>query len=67
MDSLYKREALKTADSLLHMDVLNAYLVFGPDFTKTGVVEYHTKTPGDLKEVDRFERILQTIIIKNAF
>ncbi len=64
MDSLYKREALKTADSLLHMDVLNAYLVFGPDFAKTGVVEYHTKTPGDLKEIDRFEKILQTIIIK---
>ncbi len=64
LDSLYKREAQRMADSLLHSDVLNAYLVFQPDFAKTGVVEYHTKNPGDLREIERFEKILQTIIIK---
>ncbi len=64
LDSVYKREAQKMADSLLYTDVLNAYLVFQPDFAKTGVVEFHTKNPGDLREVDRFEKILQTIIIK---
>ncbi|NOX90670.1 MAG: ABC transporter permease [Calditrichaeota bacterium] len=64
LDSLYKREAQRMADSLLYTDVLNAYLIFLPDFAKTGIVEYHTKTPGDLREVERFEKILQTIIIK---
>ncbi len=64
LDSVYKKEAQHMADSLLYTDVLNAYLVFKPDFAKTGIVEYHTKNPGDLREIDRFEKILQTIIIK---
>lgn len=64
LDSLYKREAQRMADSLLYTDVLNAYLVFQPDFAKTGIAEYHTKNPGDFREIDRFEKILQNIIIK---
>lgn len=62
MDSLYKFEAQKMADSLLITDVLNAYLLFPHDFTKTGQVEYHSKNPGDLRETERFEKVLQNII-----
>lgn len=62
LDSLYKNEAKNMADSLLITDVLNAYLVFPYDFTETGVMQYHSKNPGDFRETDRFERILQTII-----
>ncbi len=62
LDSLYKREAHKMADSLLISDVLNAYLLFPDDFTRRGHLEYHSKNPGDLRETERFEKILQTII-----
>jgi len=64
LDSLYKREAQKMADSLLISDVLNAYLLFPADFTRLGRLEYHSKNPGDLRETERFEKILQTIIIE---
>ncbi|HHJ51755.1 MAG TPA: ABC transporter permease [Caldithrix abyssi] len=64
LDSVYKFEALKIADSLLITNVLNAYLLFPHDFARTGVVEYHSKNPGDLRETERFERILQTIIVE---
>jgi len=64
LDSLYKFEAQKMADSLLITNVLNAYLLFPNEFTKSGEVEYHSKNPGDLRETERFEKILQTIIIE---
>ncbi len=64
LDSVYKFEALKMADSLLITDVLNAYLVFPNDFTRSGVVQYHSKNPGDLRETERFEKVLQSIIIE---
>ena len=62
MDSLYKFEAKKMADSLLITNVLNAYLLFPHEFTKNGQVEYHSKNPGDLRETERFEKVLQSII-----
>ncbi len=64
LDSVYKFEALKMADSLLITNVLNAYLLFPHEFTKNGIVEYHSKNPGDLRETERFEKILQNIIIE---
>ncbi len=64
LDSLYKNEAVQMADSLLLTDVLNAYLVFPHDFTRTGTVQYHSKTPGDFRETERMEKVLQTIIIE---
>ncbi len=64
LDSMYKFEAQKTADSLLASDVLNTYLLFPDDFTSRGILEYHSKNPGDLRETERFEKILQSIIIE---
>lgn len=64
LDSLYERQARVMADSMLMHDVLDAYLVFPGAFTKTGVMEYHSKNPGNLLDTERLERILQTIIIK---
>jgi len=64
LDSLYKFEAKKMADSLLITQVLNSYLVFTPDFKKTGKMQHHSNNPVDLLETERFERILQNIIIK---
>jgi len=64
IDSLYKTEAKKMADSLLFTEVLNAYLFFPSDFMKSGVVEYHSKNMGDFRETERFEKILQTIVTK---
>ncbi len=60
LDSLYKREAIKMADSLLTKGVINSYLTFSDDLE----IEYHTKNPGDFLEWERFENILQTIAIK---
>ncbi len=65
LDSLYKREAIKMADTLLISNNISAYLVFGPDFTKTGNVQYHSKNPGDFLEIGWFERILQGIITRH--
>ncbi|MEJ2543132.1 MAG: ABC transporter permease [Calditrichaceae bacterium] len=62
MDSVYKQEAFKMADSLLITDVLNAYLFFPDDFLKTGEMQYHSKNPGDFLETDRFSKLVQTII-----
>ncbi len=64
MDSLYKHEAKKMADSLLVTDVLDAYLIFPHDFTKTGNMQYHSKNPGDFRETERLEKIMQSIIVK---
>lgn len=64
LDSVYKFEAQKMADSLLFSNVLNTYLLFPVDFTKRGLLEYHSKNPGDLRETERFQKILQSIIIK---
>jgi len=64
LDSLYKFEAQKMADSLLFSDVLNTYLLFPDDFTRRGILEYHSKNPGDLRETERFEKILQSIIVE---
>ena len=64
LDSLYKFEAQKMADSLLYSNVLNTYLLFPVDFTKRGRLEYHSKNPGDLRETERFQKILQSIIIE---
>lgn len=64
LDSLYRNEAKSMADSLLITEVLNSYLVFTRDFTKTGNMEYHSKNPGDFRETERLDKILQTIIIK---
>ena len=64
LDSLYKFEAQKMADSLLYSNVLNTYLLFPQDFTKRGLLEYHSKNPGDLRETERFQKILQSIIIE---
>jgi ABC-2 type transport system permease protein len=61
LDSIYKQEAFKMADSLLITDVLNAYLFFPDDFIKTGEMQYHSKNPGDFLETDRFSKIVQTI------
>ncbi len=60
LDSLYKFEAKKIADSLLTKGVINSYLTFTDDLE----IEYHTKNPGDFLEWERFENILQTIAIK---
>lgn len=65
LDSLYKKEAVKMADTLLVSNNISAYLVFGPDFTKTGNVQYHSKNPGDFLEIEWFERILQGIITRH--
>jgi ABC-2 type transport system permease protein len=64
IDSLYKTEAKKMADSLLFTEVLSAYLVFPSGIMKSGVVEYHSKNMGDFRETERFEKILQTIVTK---
>jgi|GEM_PF-1427466 len=61
LDSLYKHEAKRMADSLLINNVLDAYLVFPPNFLKDGRIQYHSKNPGDFRETDRFEKILQRI------
>ncbi len=60
LDSLYKHEAKKMADSLLAKDVINSYLTFSNDLA----IEYHTKNSGDFLEWERFENVLQTIAIK---
>jgi len=62
LDSIYKQEAFKMADSLLITDVLNAYIFFPDDFIQTGQMQYHSKNPGDFLETDRFSKIIQTII-----
>ncbi|MBD3225084.1 MAG: hypothetical protein GF313_10175, partial [Caldithrix sp.] len=64
LDSLYKDEAVEMADSLLMTKVLNAYLIFPSDFTQSGTIHYHSRTPGDLKETERLSKVLQTIVIK---
>ena len=65
LDSVYKREAVKMADTLLISDNLDAYLVFNLDFARTGNVQYHSKNPGDFLEIERFERVLQGIITRH--
>ena len=62
LDSIYKQEAFKMADSLLITDVLNAYLFFPKNFKTNGQMQYHTKDPGGFLETDRLSKILQTII-----
>lgn len=64
VDSLYEREARVMADSLLISNVLNAYLVFSGNFTKTGNMEHHSQNPGDFLDTERLDKILQNIIIK---
>jgi len=64
LDSVYERQARIMADSMLMHDVLNSYLVFPGKFTTTGAMEYHSKTPSELLDTERLDRILQTIIIK---
>lgn len=64
LDSVYKYEAKLTADSLISTDVLNSYLVFDTDFTKSGLMQYHSKNPGDFLDTERLEKILQNIIIR---
>ncbi len=63
MDSLYAREARIIADSLTLTRVLSAYLVFAPDFVKTGRVEYHARETNDLLDSERLEKTLQTLIL----
>ncbi|HID38568.1 MAG TPA: ABC transporter permease [Calditrichaeota bacterium] len=64
LDSVYKFEAEKMADSLIISGVLNSYLVFDTDFTKTGIIHYNSNNPGDFLDTARLEKILQAIIIK---
>jgi len=63
MDSMYAREARVIADSLILSRVLSAYLVFSPDFVKSGRVEYHARETNDLLDSERLEKTLQRLIV----
>jgi ABC-2 type transport system permease protein len=60
LDSLYKHEAKKMADSLLTKNIINSYLIFSKDLS----IDYYTKNSGDFLEWERFENILHTLAIK---
>jgi ABC-2 type transport system permease protein len=60
LDSLYKQEAKKMADSLLTKNIINSYLIFSSDLS----IDYYTKNSGDFLEWERFENILHTLAIK---
>ncbi|HGY56163.1 MAG TPA: ABC transporter permease [Caldithrix abyssi] len=64
LDSVYKFEAQKMADSLIVSGVLNSYLIFDTDFKETGIIHYNSNNPGDFLDTARLEKILQAIIIK---
>lgn len=64
LDSVYSQEARKAADSLMINGIIDAYLVFPPDFLNMGIVEYHTSSPGSLLESERMTKILNELIIK---
>ncbi|MCB0281850.1 MAG: ABC transporter permease [Calditrichae bacterium] len=64
LDSLYQKEARVAADSMIISNILNSYLVFPGNFSKTGFIEYHSKNPGDLLDTERLEKVIQNIIIR---
>lgn len=64
LDSVYEREARIAADKMILSNVLNSYMVFPGNFTKTGYIEYHSKSPGDLLDTARLEKVMQNIIIR---
>lgn len=64
LDSLYEKEARVAADSMIISNILNSYLVFPGNFSKTGYIEYHSKNPGDLLDTERLEKVIQNIIIR---
>lgn len=64
LDSLYEKTARSSADSMIVTNVLNAYLVFPPNVTQSGVIEYHSKNPGELIDTERIEKLLQNILIR---
>lgn len=64
LDSIYESEARKAADSLLFNNVLDAYIVFPTNLLKDNKVEYHTRTPGNLLESERVQKVINKIIIK---
>jgi ABC-2 type transport system permease protein len=64
LDSVYQKEARIAADKMILSNVLNSYMVFPGNFTKTGYIEYHSKNPGDLLDTARLEKVMQNIIIR---
>jgi len=64
LDSVYLQQARIMADSMIARGVLSSYLVFPQDFVRTGEVEYHSRTPGDLLDTERLEKALQNIVLR---
>jgi len=64
LDSIYKSEARKAADSLLFNGVLDAYIVFPEKLLKENRVEYHTRAPGNLLEAERVQKVIANLIIR---
>ena len=64
LDSMYEKVARISADSMIISNVLNSYMVFPGNFTKTGFIEYHSKNPGDFLDTDHLEKVMQNITIR---
>ncbi len=64
LDSMYEKVARVSADSMIISNVLNSYMVFPGNFSKTGSIEYHSKNPGDFLDTDHLEKAMQNITIR---
>jgi ABC-2 type transport system permease protein len=64
LDSLHTRESKRIADSLLHNDIINAYLIIPEDFNEDTKLKYYSLNPDDLSEARKIQKILSEVIVK---
>jgi ABC-type Na+ efflux pump permease subunit len=64
LDSVHVKESKRIADSLLHNDILDAYLIIPEDLGLGLKLQYYSMNTDDLPEARRIQKIISEVVIK---